>query len=300
MNNTEREVNCADLTRESFLEDIRPILDEALERRIGVNSVELWSAGGVLKSYYEKLKIYFKEENAPQMSRIEITPNSLEVDTYAPEMEDWNRSNVFFGSLNEGEAPRFYINETNTPIREIDEAEWVRVLKKARDAMAIAVSGQTKESESPLRPRSEARQRAGETEGETGGDQYFIQEYDKIMQEAESGNFGSVSTFPSELYPDYEYKAAEIFGESNSQEIVLQNFSRKVEGSNSREPDTRLLRVSDGRSNNSVSIRDLSDSVRWYDHSERQSGTPLTTEEKRQVLGSVQSVLESVKRVANK
>lgn len=275
VNNTEQEAPKGGLTKERFLEGVRPILDEALRQGVGVASIEVYSAEGALQSYFERLKV-----GTPNVSHIEITPNSLEVGEYVPEKRDWDRFNVFLGSLEEGEAPRFYLNQTNTPIREVDEAEWERVLAKAKVAL--------RESES---------KGAEEIEADTVEDQSFVVEYERIMQEAQNGNFGRVSIFPSELFPDYEYRAAQIFGESNSQDIVLQSFSRKVDSSNSQEPDTRLLRVSNESSNVSVVIRDLSPEVRWYEKGDRHFGTPLTSEEKRQVLDSARGVLEGARRL---
>ena len=175
MNGTEREAPKRGLSKERFLEDVRPLLDEALRQRVGVHSVEFWSNEGEPQSS-EKLRIHFKEENAPRMSLVEITPNSLYVNKYDPEMGEgeWDVSSVFFGSINEGEAPRFYINETKTPVREITEADWVRVLKKAKDALAVAVSGHSKAEEAE--PDS------------TKDNRDFLHHYDKRVQETVTGN----------------------------------------------------------------------------------------------------------------
>lgn len=281
MDRTGQEAPKGGLTRERFLKDVRPLLDEALRQRVGVLSVELYSVEGALQSYFERLRA-----GVPRVSQIEITPNSLEASKHVPEIEDWERSNVFFGSLDEGEAPRFYLNQTNTPIKEVDETEWERVLEQAKDSLTLAVSGQSQAG----------GQRPKESEDERGEGWSFIREYDRLFQEASNASAWGVSTFPSELYPGYGFKATLVFGESNAQELEMQSFLRKK----GAKPVTRLLKVSNDRGlSGGVLVRDLPSEVNWYEHIDKHPGTPLTSEERTQVLTSAQNILRSAKRAAS-
>ncbi|MBI4157577.1 hypothetical protein HY502_01905 [Candidatus Woesebacteria bacterium] len=287
MNSAERETDAGKITKERFLKDLRPIIDEALEKRVGVNSVDLYSVDGrILGS--EEIKVYFREEGAPEFSSLVISPNNLYVDKYVSEMSDWDRTFVDFGRSEGEDVAKPMINETNTPNQELTETQWVRVLEKAKNALTLAITGQSKVSES---------KRAGET----GEGQNFIQEYDKLFQGISENALGKTLTLPSVLYPDAEYRIALVFINDSTQKLVMQNLCLKVEGqmNGSQKPTARLMTVNGDPQrkyiSRSIAIFESPIEIKWQEHEDRQRGAQLTSEEERWAHEAASKVLESAK-----
>lgn len=274
----EREAQTWELSSEKFLEDVRPLLDEALKQRVGVNSVELSLGSGELEGY-EELMVYFREEGAPWFSRIEVSPLRLYVDKFEPEIGEWNGTAVCVGTEESGKHS--FINGTGIPTRDLNKADWGMVLDKAKSQLAIAISS------------SSNRQEAG-SDSEKADNRNFVREYDKIFQELSVGAL----RYPSALYPGFEYGVVRVSDEQGTW-FEMQNFYQREGENGSKRPARRLLIINDPNKEiveRGIVILESPVEFKWYRQEGIYRGTPLSNEEKKWAISAQKKILLASKQ----